>query len=215
MYTTKNETGYIQELYNIGLHPRSWTEKVRRVGRPLNLTTVEFKLLGVFAKEPGGVFSRTELAAHDTSSSRCVPLLLFTLSGSGVLLLSSWFPIWRSHNSNHAGGKRPSKIVCKPCLGILDLIAFGSPQDLPGKFNYHPHTGGTNRVPEALKPAVRIDWEFTLYGSNSLLYQVGSFPMLAQVQVLVGQELVDTEAIMDYPKVQLLPRVLDTRLLVC
>lgn len=30
-------------------------------GRPLNLTTVEFKLLGVLAKEPGRVFSRGEL----------------------------------------------------------------------------------------------------------------------------------------------------------
>ena len=30
-------------------------------GTPLNLTTVEFKLLGVLAKEPGRVFSRAEL----------------------------------------------------------------------------------------------------------------------------------------------------------
>jgi len=30
-------------------------------GRPLNLTTVEFKLLGVLAKEPGRVFSREQL----------------------------------------------------------------------------------------------------------------------------------------------------------
>ena len=30
-------------------------------GRPLNLTPVEFKLLGVFIKEPGRVFSRAEL----------------------------------------------------------------------------------------------------------------------------------------------------------
>jgi two-component system alkaline phosphatase synthesis response regulator PhoP len=30
-------------------------------GRPLNLTSVEFKLLGVLAKEPGKVFSRTSL----------------------------------------------------------------------------------------------------------------------------------------------------------
>jgi len=30
-------------------------------GRPLNLTTVEFKLLGVLAKEPGRVFSRASL----------------------------------------------------------------------------------------------------------------------------------------------------------
>ena len=30
-------------------------------GRPLNLTTVEFKLLGVLIKEPGRVFSRAEL----------------------------------------------------------------------------------------------------------------------------------------------------------
>ena len=30
-------------------------------GRPLNLTSVEFKLLGVLAKEPGRVFSRTSL----------------------------------------------------------------------------------------------------------------------------------------------------------
>jgi DNA-binding response OmpR family regulator len=30
-------------------------------GRPLNLTTVEFKLLGVLAREPGRVFSRAEL----------------------------------------------------------------------------------------------------------------------------------------------------------
>ena len=30
-------------------------------GKPLNLTEVEFKLLGVFAKEPGRVFSRVEL----------------------------------------------------------------------------------------------------------------------------------------------------------
>lgn len=31
------------------------------VGKPLNLTTVEFKLLGVFIKEPGRVFSRAQL----------------------------------------------------------------------------------------------------------------------------------------------------------
>jgi len=31
-------------------------------GRPLNLTTVEFKLLGVLAKEPGKAFSRASLA---------------------------------------------------------------------------------------------------------------------------------------------------------
>jgi DNA-binding response OmpR family regulator len=30
-------------------------------GRPLNLTTVEFKLLGVLIKEPGRVFSRAQL----------------------------------------------------------------------------------------------------------------------------------------------------------
>ncbi len=30
-------------------------------GKPLNLTEVEFKLLGVFAKEPGRVFSRAQL----------------------------------------------------------------------------------------------------------------------------------------------------------
>jgi len=30
-------------------------------GKPLNLTTVEFKLLGILVKEPGRVFSRTEL----------------------------------------------------------------------------------------------------------------------------------------------------------
>jgi two-component system alkaline phosphatase synthesis response regulator PhoP len=30
-------------------------------GRPLNLTSIEFKLLGVLAKEPGRVFSRTSL----------------------------------------------------------------------------------------------------------------------------------------------------------
>ncbi|MFH1775511.1 MAG: response regulator transcription factor [Chloroflexota bacterium] len=30
-------------------------------GRPLNLTAVEFKLLGIFVREPGRVFSRTEL----------------------------------------------------------------------------------------------------------------------------------------------------------
>ena len=30
-------------------------------GRPLNLTTVEFKLLGALAKEPGRLFSRSEL----------------------------------------------------------------------------------------------------------------------------------------------------------
>ena len=30
-------------------------------GRPLNLTTAEFKLLGVFIKEPGRVFSRAQL----------------------------------------------------------------------------------------------------------------------------------------------------------
>ena len=30
-------------------------------GRPLNLTEVEFKLLGIFAKEPGRVFSRAQL----------------------------------------------------------------------------------------------------------------------------------------------------------
>jgi DNA-binding response OmpR family regulator len=30
-------------------------------GRPLNLTSVEFKLLGVLAKEPGRVFSRARL----------------------------------------------------------------------------------------------------------------------------------------------------------
>ena len=31
------------------------------VGRPLNLTEIEFKLLGVFAKEPGRVFTRAQL----------------------------------------------------------------------------------------------------------------------------------------------------------
>ncbi len=31
------------------------------IGRPLNLTEIEFKLLGVFAKEPGRVFSRVQL----------------------------------------------------------------------------------------------------------------------------------------------------------
>jgi DNA-binding response OmpR family regulator len=30
-------------------------------GRPLGLTTIEFKLLGVLAKEPGRVFSRANL----------------------------------------------------------------------------------------------------------------------------------------------------------
>jgi len=101
-------------------------------GRPLNLTPTEFKLLGVLIKEPGRVFSRAELATHDASSSRCVPLLLFTLSGSGVLLLSPWFPIWRSHYGDHASGKRPAKIVRKSCLGIFDLIAFRPTQHLSG-----------------------------------------------------------------------------------
>ena len=31
------------------------------VGRPLNLTEIEFRLLGVFAKEPGRVFTRAQL----------------------------------------------------------------------------------------------------------------------------------------------------------
>ena len=35
--------------------------EVRFADRPLNLTTVEFKLLGVLAKEPGKVFSRARL----------------------------------------------------------------------------------------------------------------------------------------------------------
>ena len=33
-------------------------------GRPLNLTSIEFKLLGVLAKEPGRVFSRANLIAE-------------------------------------------------------------------------------------------------------------------------------------------------------
>ncbi|MFH1031200.1 MAG: response regulator transcription factor [Chloroflexota bacterium] len=36
-------------------------QEVSLAGRPVNLTTVEFKLLGVLAKEPGRVFSRSEL----------------------------------------------------------------------------------------------------------------------------------------------------------
>jgi two-component system alkaline phosphatase synthesis response regulator PhoP len=35
--------------------------EVSVAGKPLNLTEVEFKLLGVFAKEPGRVFSRAQL----------------------------------------------------------------------------------------------------------------------------------------------------------
>ncbi len=35
--------------------------EVSLAGKPLNLTTVEFKLLGVLAREPGRVFSRAEL----------------------------------------------------------------------------------------------------------------------------------------------------------
>jgi DNA-binding response OmpR family regulator len=35
--------------------------EVSVAGRPVNLTTVEFKLLGVLAKEPGRVFSREQL----------------------------------------------------------------------------------------------------------------------------------------------------------
>jgi DNA-binding response OmpR family regulator len=37
------------------------THEARFGGRPLNLTTVEFKLLGILAKEPGRVHSRTSL----------------------------------------------------------------------------------------------------------------------------------------------------------
>jgi DNA-binding response OmpR family regulator len=37
------------------------THEVWFGGRPLNLTSVEFKLLGILAKEPGRVFSRTSL----------------------------------------------------------------------------------------------------------------------------------------------------------
>ena len=37
------------------------THEARFDGRPLNLTTVEFKLLGILAKEPGRVHSRTSL----------------------------------------------------------------------------------------------------------------------------------------------------------
>jgi two-component system alkaline phosphatase synthesis response regulator PhoP len=40
---------------NFGTH-EAWF-----AGRSLNLTSVEFKLLGIFAKEPGRVFSRTSL----------------------------------------------------------------------------------------------------------------------------------------------------------
>lgn len=36
-------------------------QEVSLAGRPLNLTPVEFKLLGVLAKEPGRVFSRVQL----------------------------------------------------------------------------------------------------------------------------------------------------------
>lgn len=36
-------------------------QEVSVAGRPLNLTPVEFKLLGILAKEPGRVFSRAEL----------------------------------------------------------------------------------------------------------------------------------------------------------
>ena len=35
--------------------------EVSLAGRPLNLTPVEFKLLGVLVKEPGRVFSRSQL----------------------------------------------------------------------------------------------------------------------------------------------------------
>ena len=37
------------------------THEAYLAGRPLNLTTVEFKLLGVLIKEPGRVFSRAQL----------------------------------------------------------------------------------------------------------------------------------------------------------
>jgi len=37
------------------------THEAWLAGRSLNLTTVEFKLLGILAKEPGRVFSRTSL----------------------------------------------------------------------------------------------------------------------------------------------------------
>lgn len=37
------------------------THEVRFGGRPLNLTSIEFKLLGILAKEPGRVHSRTSL----------------------------------------------------------------------------------------------------------------------------------------------------------
>ena len=37
------------------------THEARFDGRPLNLTSVEFKLLGILAKEPGRVFSRASL----------------------------------------------------------------------------------------------------------------------------------------------------------
>lgn len=36
-------------------------QEVSLAGRPLNLTTIEFKLLGILAKEPGRVFSRAQL----------------------------------------------------------------------------------------------------------------------------------------------------------
>ncbi|MBI4186090.1 MAG: response regulator transcription factor [Chloroflexi bacterium] len=50
-----DEVKYGRFSVNFLRHEASFAKK------PLNLTTVEFKLLGVFVKEPGRVFSRAEL----------------------------------------------------------------------------------------------------------------------------------------------------------
>jgi two-component system alkaline phosphatase synthesis response regulator PhoP len=50
-----------EEIKSAELSMNFTTHEAWFAGRPLNLTSVEFKLLGVLAKEPGRVFSRASL----------------------------------------------------------------------------------------------------------------------------------------------------------
>jgi two-component system, OmpR family, alkaline phosphatase synthesis response regulator PhoP len=53
-----------EELKSGELSMNFTTHEAWFAGRPLNLTSIEFKLLGVLAKEPGKVFSRANLIAE-------------------------------------------------------------------------------------------------------------------------------------------------------
>jgi len=71
----------------------------------------------------------------------------------------------------------------------------------------HSHATGTDRVAEALQPAVGIDCQASVKGKETRFNIFPGLPPLAPSHVFIDNKLGDGEAVVDFGKVNLFPGV--------